>query len=39
MGSGVDVNAEKTKCMVMSWDQHEGQNHDIEMGNKSFKNV
>ena len=39
MGSGLDVNAEKTKYIFMSWDQHAGQNHDIEIGNKSFKNV
>jgi hypothetical protein len=39
MGSGLDVNAEKTKYMVISWDQHVGQNHNIEIGNKSFKNV
>jgi hypothetical protein len=33
---GLEVNAEKTKCTVMSRDQHAGQNHDIKIGNKSF---
>jgi len=33
---GLEVNAEKTKYMVMSRDQNAGQNHDIKMGNISF---
>jgi hypothetical protein len=31
---GLEVNAEKTKYMVMSWDENAGQNHKIEIGNK-----
>ena len=30
---GLEVNAEKTKYMVMSRDQNAGQNHNIKMGN------
>jgi hypothetical protein len=30
---GPEVNAEKTKYMVMSRDQHEWQNHNIKIGN------
>jgi hypothetical protein len=26
----LEVNVEKTKCMVMSGDQHAGQNHNIK---------
>jgi hypothetical protein len=35
---GLEVNAEKTKYMVMPRDQNSGQNQNIEMGNtnKSF---
>ena len=29
----------KTKYMVMSWDQHAVQNHNIYVGNKSFERV
>jgi len=36
---GVEENAKKTKCMVMSQDQHAGQNHNIQIGNKSFERV
>jgi hypothetical protein len=36
---GLEVNAEKTKYMVMSHDQHAGQNHNIKMGNKSFERM
>ena len=36
---GVEVNAEKTKCMVMSRNQNAGQNSNIKLGNKSFENV
>jgi hypothetical protein len=35
----VEVNAEKTKYMVMSWDQNAGQNNNIKTGNKSFERV
>ena len=33
------VNAEKTKCMVISRDQNAGQNGNIRIGNKSFETV
>jgi hypothetical protein len=36
---GLEVNAEKTKYMVMSRDQNEGQNGYIQIGNKSFETV
>jgi hypothetical protein len=36
---GLEVNAEKTKYMVMSRDQNAGQNGDIRIGNKSFETV
>jgi ribosomal protein S2 len=36
---GLEVNAEKSKCMVISQDQHAGQNHSIKVGNKSFERV
>jgi hypothetical protein len=29
-GIGLEVNAEKTKYMVMSHDQHAGQNHNLK---------
>jgi len=34
---GLEVNAEKTKCMVVSRDQNAGQNHSIKIDDKSFK--
>jgi hypothetical protein len=36
---GLEVNAEKTKYMVMSRDQNAGQNGNIHIGNKSFETV
>jgi uncharacterized protein YgiM (DUF1202 family) len=36
---GLEVNAEKTKYMVMSQDQNEGQYGYIQIGNKSFETV
>jgi hypothetical protein len=33
---GPEVNAEKTKHMVMSRNQNAGQNHNIKIDNKSF---
>jgi hypothetical protein len=36
---GLEVNAGKTKCMVMFRDQNAGQNHNIKAGNKSFERV
>jgi hypothetical protein len=32
----LEVNAEKNKDMIMSRDQHAGQNYILEIGNKSF---
>jgi hypothetical protein len=37
--TGLEVNAEKTRYMVISRDQHRGQNHDIKIGNKLFERV
>ena len=37
--TGLEVNAEKTKYMVMSRDQNAGQNGYIQIGNKSFETV
>jgi hypothetical protein len=36
---GLEVNAEKTKYMVMSRNQNAGQNHKIKIDNKSFERV
>jgi hypothetical protein len=36
---GLEVNAEKTKYMVMSRDQNAGQNGYIQKGNESFETV
>jgi hypothetical protein len=36
---GLEVNAEKTKYMVMSRDQNVGQNVNVQRGNKSFETV
>jgi hypothetical protein len=36
---GLEVNAEKTKYMVMSRNQNAGQNHNIKLNNKSFERV
>jgi hypothetical protein len=36
---GVEVNAEKTKYMVMSRDQRAERNQNIKIGNKSFERV
>jgi hypothetical protein len=37
--TGLEVNADKTKYMVMSRDQNAGRNHSIKIGNSSFQNV
>jgi sorting nexin-29 len=36
---GLEVNAKKTKYMVMSQDQNAGQNHNMKVDNKSFERV
>jgi len=36
---GLEVNADKTKYMVMSQDQNVGQNHNIMNDNSSFEKV
>ena len=33
---GIEVSTEKTKYMIMSRDQHAGQNCSLKIGNKSF---
>jgi hypothetical protein len=35
----LEVNAEKTKYMVMFWDQNAGQNINTQIGSKSFETV
>ena len=36
---GLEVNADKTKCMVMSRDQNAGRRHSINIDNGSFERV
>jgi hypothetical protein len=36
---GLEVNADKTKYMVMSRDQNAGRNHNIRIDNSSFERV
>jgi hypothetical protein len=36
---GLEVNAEKTKYMLLSHHQKAGQNHDIKTANRSFENL
>jgi hypothetical protein len=36
---GLEVNAEKTKYMVMSWDQNAGQNGNVQIGDEYFETV
>jgi hypothetical protein len=36
---GLEVNVEKTKYMLVYWDQNAGQNQEIKIGNRSFENV
>jgi hypothetical protein len=38
-GGGLEVNAEKTKHMLLSDHQNVGENHNIMTANRSFKNV
>jgi hypothetical protein len=33
---GVEVNTEKTKCMLLSRHLNAGQNHDIKIANRCF---
>ena len=33
--TGLEVNADKTKYMVMSWDQNAGQSHSMKIDNSS----
>ena len=35
--TGLEVNADKTECMVMSRDQNAGRNHNIKTDNSSFQ--
>jgi coenzyme F420-reducing hydrogenase beta subunit len=35
--SGLQVNAEGTKCTVMSWDQSAGKDHNTKVANTSFE--
>jgi hypothetical protein len=37
--TGIEVNAEKTKYMIMSRDKYPGQNHNIKIQNKTFERV
>jgi hypothetical protein len=37
--TGLEVNAEKTKSMVMCRDQNAGQYSNLEIGNKLFETV
>jgi hypothetical protein len=37
--TGLEVNADKTKCVVMSRDQNAGRNHNIKIDNISFERV
>jgi hypothetical protein len=36
---GLEVNTEKTKYILLSRHQNAGQNHDIKIANRCFKNV
>ena len=36
---GLDVNADKTKYMIMSWDQNAGRSHSMKNDNSSFERV
>jgi hypothetical protein len=39
METGLEVNADDTKYMVMSSDQDAGQSHNIKIDNSSFERV
>jgi hypothetical protein len=36
---GLEINIEKTKCILMPCGQNTDQNWDIKIGNRSFKSV
>jgi hypothetical protein len=36
---GLELNVEKTKYMLVPWDQNAGQNQEMKTGNISFENV
>ena len=36
---GIEVNADKTKCMVTSRDQNAGRSHNMKIDNSSFESV
>jgi hypothetical protein len=36
---GLEINAEKTKCMIMSLHMNSGQNQNIRLANESFEKV
>jgi hypothetical protein len=38
-GTGLEVNADKTKCMVMSQDQNAGRSHIIKTENSSSESL
>ena len=38
-GTGLEVNGQKTKSMVMSQDQNAGQNNNVQTANKSLQMV
>jgi hypothetical protein len=37
--TGLEVNTDKTKCMVMSRDKNAGKSHSIKTDNSSFERV
>jgi hypothetical protein len=37
--NGLEVNTDKTKYMVMSWDQNVGWSHNTKIDNRSFEMV
>jgi hypothetical protein len=39
IGVGLEINAEKTKCIIMYYHETAGQNHNIKPENKFFENV
>ena len=38
-GDRLEVNADRTKCIVMSWDQNAGRSHDMKIDDVSFERV